>query len=126
VPQIGGKWIAVGSGQGALAAIGVAQSTARDPGFQGSVAGAGLGAAAGGAGLKPTQAPLLVISSQVDPAAEKIVDRMCKLGDRVLFLRYGDEDASGAMGNSVGDQLSWIKARLDGHSAPGNCPQATH
>jgi pimeloyl-ACP methyl ester carboxylesterase len=71
--------------------------------------------------------PLLVISGEADPAipvemSEKVVARMCKQGTRVLFLKYPNLDASGVMGASVADQLSWIKARFAGHAAPGNCP----
>jgi len=47
---------------------------------------------------------------------------MCKRGDRILFLKYPDLDASGVMGASVADQISWIKARFAGYVAPGNCP----
>ena len=129
VPQIGSSWIAVGSGQGAMAAIGVAESDVRNAGFLGSIVGPGLAAAQGKAaafglnpGLRPAHAPLLVISGQADLAAENIVTRMCKLADRVLFLKYGDVDASGAMGESVADQISWIKARFAGYAAPSNCP----
>src|SRR6266849_9091989 len=75
---------------------------------------------------KRARSPLLVISGEVDPAipadmSEKTVARMCKQGDRILFLKYPDLDASGAMGASVADQLSWIKARFAGYVAPGNC-----
>jgi Secretory lipase len=78
-------------------------------------------------GQQSAHAPLLVISGQSDPAipvemTEKTVTRMCKRGDRVLFLKYPDVDASGAMGGSVADQISWIKARFAGHAAPSNCP----
>jgi len=78
-------------------------------------------------GQKRARSPLLVISGEVDPAipaemSEKTVARMCKRGSRVLFLKYPDLDASGAMGASVADQLSWIKARFAGYIAPGNCP----
>jgi len=77
-------------------------------------------------GQKPAHGPLLVISGEVDPAipaemSEKTVARMCKQGSRILFLKYPDLDASGVMGASVADQISWIKARFAGHTAPGNC-----
>jgi hypothetical protein len=77
-------------------------------------------------GQKPAHGPLLVISGAADPAipAEmtgKTVARMCKQGSRILFLKYPDLDASGAMGASVADQISWIKARFAGYVAPGNC-----
>jgi hypothetical protein len=47
---------------------------------------------------------------------------MCKQGDRILFWKYPDLDASGVMGGSVADQISWIKARFAGYVAPSNCP----
>jgi hypothetical protein len=77
-------------------------------------------------GQKPAHGPLLVISGEADPAipAEmtgKTVARMCKQGSRILFLKYPDLDASGVMGASVADQVSWIKARFAGYVAPGNC-----
>jgi hypothetical protein len=77
-------------------------------------------------GQKPARGPLLMIGGEADPAipAEmtgKTVARMCKQGSRILFLKYPDLDASGVMGASVADQISWIKARLAGYVAPGNC-----
>jgi pimeloyl-ACP methyl ester carboxylesterase len=77
-------------------------------------------------GQKPAHGPLLVISGEADPAipaemSGKTVARMCKQGSRILFLKYPDLDASGVMGASVADQISWIKARFAGHVAPGNC-----
>jgi pimeloyl-ACP methyl ester carboxylesterase len=77
-------------------------------------------------GQRAAHGPLLVISGEADPAipAEmtgKAVARMCKQGNRILFLKYPDLDASGVMGASVADQISWIKARFAGYVAPGNC-----
>jgi len=77
-------------------------------------------------GQKPAHGPLLVISGEADPAipaemSGKTVARMCRQGSRILFLKYPDLDASGAMGASVADQISWIKARFAGYVAPGNC-----
>jgi pimeloyl-ACP methyl ester carboxylesterase len=78
-------------------------------------------------GQKPAHGPLLVISGEADPVipAEmtgKTVARICKQGSRILFLKYPDADASGVMGSSMADQISWIKARFAGYVAPGNCP----
>jgi hypothetical protein len=78
-------------------------------------------------GQKRAHSPMLVISGEADRAIPsemtgRTVARMCKQGSRVLFLKYADLDASGAMGASVADQISWIKARFAGYSAPGNCP----
>jgi len=77
-------------------------------------------------GQKHAHSPLLVISGEADSAIRaemtgQTVARMCKQGDRILFLKYPDVDASGVMGASVADQLSWIKARFAGYAAPGNC-----
>jgi pimeloyl-ACP methyl ester carboxylesterase len=78
-------------------------------------------------GQKRAHSPLLVISGEADAAipaemSAKTVARMCKQGSRILFLRYPGLDASGVMGASVSDQISWIKARFSGYAAPGNCP----
>jgi pimeloyl-ACP methyl ester carboxylesterase len=77
-------------------------------------------------GQKPAQGPLLVISGEKDmdiptDMSAKAVARLCKEEDKVLFLKYPNLDASGVMGGSVGDQISWIKARFAGYAAPTNC-----
>jgi Secretory lipase len=77
-------------------------------------------------GQKMANGPLLVISGELDKVVSlgmttKTVDRMCKKGDRVLFLKYPNLDASGVMGASAADQISWIKARFAGDAAPSNC-----
>jgi pimeloyl-ACP methyl ester carboxylesterase len=77
-------------------------------------------------GQKTANGPLLVISGELDKVVSldmttKAVDRMCKEGDRVLFLKYSNLDASGVMGASAADQISWIKARFAGDAAPSNC-----
>lgn len=77
-------------------------------------------------GQRRAHGPLLVISGETDPTlpvdmTEKTVARMCKQSSRVLFLKYPNLDASGVMGASIADQLSWIKARFAGSVAPGNC-----
>jgi hypothetical protein len=46
---------------------------------------------------------------------------MCQQGDRILLLKYPNLDASGVMGASAADQISWIKARFAGYAAPSNC-----
>jgi hypothetical protein len=78
-------------------------------------------------GQKPAHSPLLVISGEAAPAIRadmsgKTVARMCKQGSRILFLKYPNLDASGVMGASASDQISWIKARFAGYVAPSNCP----
>jgi len=77
-------------------------------------------------GQEPAHGPLLVISGEGEVAlpaemSEKTVARMCKHGNRILFLKYPNLDDSGVMGASVADQISWIKARFAGYVAPGNC-----
>lgn len=79
-------------------------------------------------GLNAAQGPLLVISGEIDPNVPVemtaiTVARLCKQGDRVLFLKYPNLDSSGVMGASAGDQISWIKARFAGYPAPNNCRQ---
>lgn len=78
-------------------------------------------------GKKPAQAPFLVISGETDSVipidmTARTVTHMCKQGDRVLFLKYRDLDASGVVGASASDQISWIKARFAGYNPPSNCP----
>jgi hypothetical protein len=204
VPQVGTKWIALGTFQGALAAVAVAESDVRDPNYLGSVAVSGLADAAeayehfarqspdrmfalastvqalypefsvsnmlnseampayehftlscegdvaselksamlksgwendrfvkeflsgNAAGQRAARAPILVISGGADAVipgklSATAVSRMCKAGDRVEFLRYPNLDASGVMGASAADQISWIKARFAGDNAPSNC-----
>jgi pimeloyl-ACP methyl ester carboxylesterase len=205
VKEIGPKWIAVGTFQGGLAALAVAESDVRDPNYLGSVAISGAADAqeayqhfaqgsskrallvlastlkalypefqasemlkdqalpaygrveqtCGGEtepeftngmlklgwennrfvkeffsrntpGQKQVHSPLLVISGETDmvvPAemSEKSVARMCRHGTRILFLKYPNLDASGVMGASVADQISWIKARFADYAAPANC-----
>jgi pimeloyl-ACP methyl ester carboxylesterase len=77
-------------------------------------------------GQKAAHGPVLVISGEADPVVPadmtaQTVARMCKVGDKVLFLKYPNVDASGAMGSSTSDQISWIKARFAGREAPSNC-----
>lgn len=205
VKEIGPKWIVVGAFQGAMAAVAIAETDSRDPGYLGSIATSGLADAqpayeryalnasapmlfvlassikafypefrlsdmlkdtairqyqhvapvCGGMGpeftseiLKPgwentrfvkeffasntpgqkaARGPLLVISGEIDPVipadmTANTVARMCKHGDRILFLKYPGVDASGVIGASVADQISWIKARFAGHAGPSNCP----
>src|SRR5260370_17458810 len=78
-------------------------------------------------GQKRARSPLLVISGEVDLAipaemSGKIVARMCKRGDRILFLKYPDLDATGVLGASVAHQLSWINARFACSFAPCHYP----
>ncbi len=77
-------------------------------------------------GQRAARGPILVISGEADPVipadmSGETVARMCKQGDKILFLKYPNVDAGGAMGSSTSDQISWIKARFAGHTAPSNC-----
>jgi hypothetical protein len=70
--------------------------------------------------------PLLVISGEADTAVPAeltaaAVSQLCERKDRVLFVKYPGLNASGVLGNSVSEQISWIKARFSGLPAPGNC-----
>ncbi len=78
-------------------------------------------------GNKPAQGPLLVITGEADTVVPSTltaaaVTRLCQQKDRVLFVKYPGLDASGVLGNSVSEQISWIRARFSGLPAPGNCP----
>jgi Secretory lipase len=77
-------------------------------------------------GRKPAFSPLLLISGETDgdvPSAltVDIVSRLCQRKDRVLFVNYPGLNASAVLGNSVGEQVSWIRARFSGRPAPSNC-----
>ncbi len=77
-------------------------------------------------GQRAAHSPLLVITGEADPVipgdmSGETVARMCKQGDKILFLKYPNLDASGAAGTSTSDQISWIKARFAGDAAPSNC-----
>jgi pimeloyl-ACP methyl ester carboxylesterase len=78
-------------------------------------------------GGRPAHSPLLVISGEADttvPAAltASAVSQMCQQKDRVLFVKYPGLNESAVLGNSVSEQISWIKARFSGLPAPSNCP----
>jgi hypothetical protein len=76
-------------------------------------------------GQKPTQSPILLISSELDPdvpiqQTAQVVAEMCKQGDRVQFEPY-QSDPVGVFGDSVSDQISWIQARFAGRPPASNC-----
>jgi hypothetical protein len=78
-------------------------------------------------GRKPVHGPLLLISSEADPEPSAAltamaVAQLCKQKDRVLFVKYPGLNASAVIGDSVSEQISWIRARFAGHPAPSNCP----
>ena len=77
-------------------------------------------------GRKPASSPLLLISGETEEDAPPsltaaIVGRLCQEKDRVLFVNYPSLNASAVVGNSVGEQVSWIRARFSGRPAPSNC-----
>jgi Secretory lipase len=77
-------------------------------------------------GGKPAFSPLLLISGEADGDAPSslttaIVGRLCQQKDRVLFVNYTGLNPSAVLGNSVGEQVSWIRARFSGRPAPSNC-----
>jgi pimeloyl-ACP methyl ester carboxylesterase len=78
-------------------------------------------------GRKLARGPMLVISGEADTVVpstltERAVGLLCGQKDRVLFVKYPGLNASGVLGDSVSEQISWIKARFSGVPAPGNCP----
>ena len=76
-------------------------------------------------GLRPADAPLLLVDSANDPStmeSTKIVMRLCRQGDRVQFEKYAEYDPGRVIGDSVRDQMAWIQARFANASAPSNCP----
>jgi hypothetical protein len=78
-------------------------------------------------GQRSTAAPLLIISGGSDPDVPSsltaaAVAQLCRQKDRVVFISYPNLASSALIGNSVSEQVSWIRARLAGRSAPSNCP----
>lgn len=76
---------------------------------------------------RPASGPILLISGDSDPdvpssLTAKIMTRLCDQKDRVLFVKYPGIAGSAVLGNSVSEQVSWIRARFSGLPAPGNCP----
>ncbi len=77
-------------------------------------------------GQKPAYGPLLIVSGYADPVVRtgmtrRVVARMCKQRDKLQFHQYQGSDFAAVLGDSVRDQLTWIKARFAGRPAPGNC-----
>jgi hypothetical protein len=77
-------------------------------------------------GLSPARAPLLVISTDNAKStysmAAQVVARMCQQRDRIDFEAYPGLDPAAVIGESVGAQIAWIKARFSGRTTPNNCP----
>jgi len=77
-------------------------------------------------GRKPAFSPILLISGESDgdvPSSltAAVVGQLCQQKDRVLFVNYPGLNASAVLGNSVGEQVSCIRARFSGRPAPSNC-----
>ena len=75
---------------------------------------------------QPAQRPMLIISSALDPSVPitrtaQTVSKMCKEGDAIQFERYPESEMSDLFGDSVGDQISWMKARFANRPAANNC-----
>jgi hypothetical protein len=78
-------------------------------------------------GRKPVHGPLLLISGEADPEMPSTltaaaVAQLCKQKDRVLFVKYPGLNSSAVIGDSISEQISWIRARFADHPAPSNCP----
>ena len=77
-------------------------------------------------GRKPAFSPVLLISGEaagdVPPSlTDALVGQLCQQKDHVLFVNYPGLNPSAVLGNSVGEQVSWIRARFSGQPAPSNC-----
>jgi len=77
-------------------------------------------------GRKSAFSPLLLISGETDDDVPSslttaLVSRLCQQKDPVLLVNYPDLNPSAVLGNSVGEQVSWIRARFSGRPAPSNC-----
>jgi len=75
-------------------------------------------------GTQPAEGPLMVVTSEGDlafGATTKVVARLCKQGDKVLFNRYGEYDPGAVIGDSTRDQIAWIQDRFARRPASGNC-----
>ncbi|MGC2246000.1 MAG: lipase family protein [Terriglobales bacterium] len=69
-------------------------------------------------------APLLIVSGEQGAslvAEMKVVQRLCRTGDRVLFRRYAESDPGRVIGDSVRDQMAWIQDRFANRPAQTNC-----
>jgi pimeloyl-ACP methyl ester carboxylesterase len=78
-------------------------------------------------GQKPVHGPLLLISGETDSdvpstLTASVVARMCNQKDHVVFVNSPGLNSSAVLGNSVSEQISWVRARFDGLPAPSNCP----
>ena len=77
-------------------------------------------------GQKPSYRPLLLVSSDADPAVRmgmtaRVVSRLCRQNDAVQFHDFQRSEFASVLGDSVRDQLTWIQARFAGRPASSNC-----
>ena len=77
-------------------------------------------------GGRPAFGPILLTSGETDgdvplSFTAAIVGRLCRQKDRVLFVNYPGLNPSAVLGNSVAEQVSWLRARFSGLPAPSNC-----
>ena len=76
---------------------------------------------------RPARGSLLLIAGENDTVVPyaltvRTVARLCAQKDKVLFVKYPALNSSAVVENSIGEQVSWIKARFSGFPAPSNCP----
>jgi hypothetical protein len=55
------------------------------------------------------------------PGQKRLIEQMCRQGDRIQFERYPQSDAGSVFGDSVRDQIAWIQARFSRRPAASNC-----
>lgn len=77
-------------------------------------------------GQKSAYRPLLLVSSDTDPAVRigmtaRVLARLCRQRDVVQFHDYQRSEFASVLGDSVRDQLTWIQARFAGRPASSNC-----
>jgi hypothetical protein len=76
-------------------------------------------------GRKPALGPLLLISGDTgmrSALTTTTVARLCAQKDHALFVKYPAFNESAVLGDSISEQVSWIRARFAGLLAPSNCP----
>ena len=77
-------------------------------------------------GASAIQAPLLVLSSDLDPQSQgtkALVSRLCSEGDKVQFLRYPGSDPAALIGDSVRDQIQWMQDVFSNRTPHNDCPR---
>jgi alpha-beta hydrolase superfamily lysophospholipase len=77
-------------------------------------------------GHRRASAPLLAIAGSSDSAlpvamTDQVVKRLCSTGDHVLYYKIASPNSKALIGDSVNDQLAWIRARFSHRQAPSNC-----